>query len=380
MALLGKVPEQTDVFVVGGGPAGLAAAIALRYRGFQVTVADCAYPPIDKACGEGLMPDALDALKRLGVSLNPEHSFPFRGIRFLGDGVSVDASFPRGIGLGVRRTSLHKALIGRALQTGVSLLWSASVRGISDEGVILEDGIVPCRWIIGADGLKSRVRQWMGLGTAGREVLRFGFRRHYEVAPWSDCVEIYWGSACQIYVTPVGPSEICVAAISRDPHLRLDHALDDFPDLAARLNDVPPISSERGAVSASRRLHRVFRGNAILVGDASGSVDAITGEGLRLSFEQAFALAGALSSGDLNRYQVAHRRLARRPALMANLMLSLDRCAWLRRRVLHALAAEPRIFGIQLAMHVGALSPTDFARQGMLPLGRGILAASIGLI
>jgi menaquinone-9 beta-reductase len=361
----------------------LAAGIALRGRGFQVTVADSAHPPIDKACGEGLMPDALDALERLGVSLdslNRKHSFPFRGIRFLGEGVSVDASFPRGCGLGVRRTRLHEALIDRALQTGVSLVWGASVRGISDKGVILDDGIVPCRWIVGADGLKSRVRQWTGLRAAPCEVLRFGFRRHYEVAPWSDCVEIYWGSDSQIYVTPVGPREICVAAISRDPHLRLDRALGDFPGLAARLNGVSPISSERGAVSASRRLRRVFRGNTILLGDASGSVDAITGEGLRLSFEQAFALAGALSSGDLTRYQAAHRRLARRPALMANLMLSLDRCAWLRRRALHALAAEPRIFGIQLAMHVGALSPTDFARQGMLPLGRGILAASIGVV
>jgi menaquinone-9 beta-reductase len=225
--------------------------------------------------------------------------------------------------------------------------------------------------------LKSRVRQWMRLRGAGREVLRFGFRRHYEVAPWSDYVEIYWGSGSQIYVTPVGPSEICVAALSRNPHVRVDRALAEFPGLAARLDGGAPVSSERGAITASRRLRRVFRGDAVLVGDASGSVDAITGEGLRLSFEQAFALAGALSSGDLSRYQAAHRRLARRPALMANLMLSLDRWAWLRRRVLHAFAADPRIFAKQLGMHVGALSVADFARNGMLALGRGILAASV---
>lgn len=371
---------HTDVFVVGGGPAGLATAIALRGRGFQVTVADSGRPPIDKACGEGLMPDALNALARLGVSLSQEHSFPFRGIRFFGDDVSVDASFPQGSGRGVRRILLHQALIDRALETGVSLLWGTSVRGISDKGAILDDGIVRCRWIVGADGLRSRVREWMGVNRAGHEVLRFGFRRHYAVAPWADYVEIYWGSGCQIYVTPVGPRDICVAAISRDPHLRLDRALANFPDLTARLNGAAPISSERGAVSASRRLRRVFRGNTILVGDASGSVDAITGEGLRLSFEHAFALAGALSSGDLSEYQAAHRRLWRRPAFMANLMLSLDRWPWLRRRALHALAAEPQIFAKQLAMHVGALSPVDFARNGMLPLGRGILAASIGVI
>jgi len=63
------IPRQSDVFIVGGGPAGLAAAIALRARGFGVTVADPALPPIDKACGEGLMPNALRTFERLGVSL-----------------------------------------------------------------------------------------------------------------------------------------------------------------------------------------------------------------------------------------------------------------------------------------------------------------------
>ena len=76
-------------------------------------------------------------------------------------------------------------------------------------------------------------------------------------------------------------------------------------------------------------------------------------------------------------YQSAHRRLARRPAFMANLMLSLDCYVGLRQRVLRALAAEPRIFAKQLAMHVGASSVADFVRYGMLPLGRGILADAI---
>jgi flavin-dependent dehydrogenase len=187
-------------------------------------------------------------------------------------------------------------------------------------------------------------------------------------------MEIYWGDASQVYVTPVGPHEVCVVVISRDSHLRLDRALAEFSDLKARLKQAEIISAERGAVSVSRRLRRVFRDNVILLGDASGSVDAITGEGLRLSFEQATELANALSCGDLKMYQSAHRQLARRPAFMANLMLSLDRCVWLRRRVLRVLAAEPRIFANQLAMHVGASSVADFARYGVLPLGRGILA------
>jgi flavin-dependent dehydrogenase len=188
-------------------------------------------------------------------------------------------------------------------------------------------------------------------------------------------VEIYWGSGSQVYVTPIGPHEVCVAVISRDSHLRLEHALPQHPELFERLKNVPVTTAERGAVSATRRLERVYRNRVALVGDASGSVDAITGEGLRLGFEQGMALAMALETGDLRVYAAAHRRLARRPAFMAALMLSLDRSAWLRRRVLCALSADPMIFATQLAMHVGGASGADFIRQSMLPLGRRLLLA-----
>ena len=369
------IPKQTDVFIVGGGPAGLAAALALRAQGFGVTVADPALPPIDKTCGEGLMPDGLAALTRLGITLNPQHFFPFRGIRFVGSGASVDANFPNGTGAGIRRTYLHQALIERAEEAGATLLWGVRVKGLSENGVMLDGGAMQCRWVVGADGENSRVRQWAGLESARAASLRFGFRRHYRIAPWTDCVEIYWGSGCQIYVTPIGREEICVVAISRDSHLRLDEALPMFPELSGRLQSAPATTTERGAVSATRRLARVYRGRVVLVGDASGSVDAITGEGLRLGFEQGMALASALAEGDLKAYAAAHRRLARRPAFMAALMLSMDRSAWLRRRALRALSSEPRIFASQLAMHVGAATTTDFIRRSMVPLGRRILTA-----
>jgi len=370
-----RIPKQSDVFIVGGGPVGLAAAIALRARGFGVTVADPAIPPIDKTCGEGLMPDALAALARLGVTLNPQHAFPFRGIRFVGAGSSVDASFPNGAGAGIRRTYLHQALADRADRAGAIMLWGTRVTAVAGTSVMLDGGAVECRWVVGADGENSRVRRWAGLDSARGGSLRFGFRRHYRIAPWTDCVEIYWGAGCQIYVTPIGREEICVVAISRDTHLRLDQVLPMFPELFGRLQSAQISATERGAASPTRRLARVYRGRVALVGDASGSVDAITGEGLRLGFEQSLALAAALVDGDLSAYAAAHRQLARRPAFMASLMLSMDGSAWLRRRALHALCAEPQIFAAQLAMHVGAAATGDFIRRSMLPLGWHILTA-----
>jgi flavin-dependent dehydrogenase len=335
----------TDVFIAGGGPAGLAAAIAARLKGFDVMVADAAQPPIDKACGEGLMPDSLDALRQLGIAFDPDQSFAFRGIRFIGDGGTVAADFPEEPGIAVRRIRLHRLLIDRAQELGVKLRWRTHVASLSE---------IRAHWIIGADGQNSRVRHWAGLDATRSESFRYGFRRHYRVRPWTDFMEIYWGPRCQMYVTPVGGGEVCVALITRDPHMRLDASMHRFPELARRLAGAATVSAERGAVTVTRRLKRIYHGRTVLIGDASGSVDAITGEGMSLAFRQAIALADALVANHLELYQAAHRRIARRPLFMGQLMLTLDRFPLVRPPVLRAFAAKPVIFERLLAVHAGA--------------------------
>ena len=185
-------------------------------------------------------------------------------------------------------------------------------------------------------------------------------------------MEIHWGDSCQIYVTPVSAAEVCVVLISRNPRLRLDDALPQFPKVQRRLANAACVTQERGGVTASRRLRSVYRGNVALVGDASGSVDAVTGEGLCLLFQHAAALGAALETGDLVVYQAEHRRIGRRPEFMADMMLLLDRRGRLRHRVIRAMAGSPRLFERMLAMHVGELTATDFVTNG-LALGWRIL-------
>ena len=111
-------------------------AIAARQQGLRVTVADGRQPPIDKACGEGLMPDGLAALERLGLHLPVAEAYPFRGIRFLSRSLSTDAQFPDGgCGLAARRTVLHRVMSERAAQVGAELLWGTAVTGIATNGV-----------------------------------------------------------------------------------------------------------------------------------------------------------------------------------------------------------------------------------------------------
>ncbi|HEY6946296.1 MAG TPA: FAD-dependent monooxygenase, partial [Candidatus Acidoferrum sp.] len=141
---------ETDVFVVGGGPAGLAAGIAARNRGFRVIVADGAAPPITKACGEGLLPDTLAALQELGIEFRKSEGYPLYGICFEDSSASVRAEFPVGQGLGIRRETLHQRMLERALSCGVHFLWNTPIVGLCQEGVVARTDRIRARWVIGA--------------------------------------------------------------------------------------------------------------------------------------------------------------------------------------------------------------------------------------
>jgi flavin-dependent dehydrogenase len=299
---------------------------------------------------------------------------PFRGIRFIGPELAVDAHFQQSIGLGVRRTTLHRLLIERAERPGVRLMWGTPVRGLTKDGVSVGDATIECRSVIGADGASSQVRRWAQLGGVAMPQ-RFGFRQHFGVAPWSDMVEIYWCKGAQIFVTPVSPHSVCVAVISRDRHLRLRALFETCPVLVHRLGGIATMSRERGVPSTSRRLRRVTRGRVALIGEASGTLDGATGEGLSVLFQEALALGNALKANDLAPYEVAHRRLRRNPALMSRLLLAMDRSAWLRRRALRVLAADRSFFTHLLAVHVGQPVSARQAARSLCGLGRRFLTA-----
>jgi menaquinone-9 beta-reductase len=366
-----------DVVVVGGGPVGLAAAIAARQRGLEVLVADRARPPIDKPCGEGLMPEGVSALRLLGVPVD-DGALPFYGIRFTEAGSSVEACFPAaaGHGIGIRRLHLHRLLAARADEVGVVIRWGEPITPVNRSSVELAGRNVPCRWIVGADGRESRVRRWVGFRPPSNARRRIGFRQHFRVRPWTDFVEVHWHNLGQAVVTPTASDEVCISIFTSAPTRPMAKLIDRFPEISRRLNGAHPTSSVRGAISGSSNMRSVVRGEVALIGDASGSVDALTGEGLSIGFRQALALAEAFEKNDLAHYQVAHRNIARMPERMARLMLFVGARAWLRRRMLHALAAQSQMFGLMLGAHVGALSPTAIRPRVLAGFVRHLFACS----
>jgi 2-polyprenyl-6-methoxyphenol hydroxylase-like FAD-dependent oxidoreductase len=367
--------SSAHVCVIGAGPAGLAAAIALARVGCKVTTFDCAIPPIDKSCGEGLMPDSISALRQLGIELPPDLGFAFEGIRFCNGRSSVYARFPNGKGRGIRRTALHQLLVHHAEKEQVSLVWGAKHVELHDRGVLLNGKLMPADFVIGADGQNSRIGTQAALSRVVRENRAYGFRRHFRLTPWSPSVELHWGPDCQIYITPVAPQEVCVALISGDSGLRLSQALGFFPELRDRLATAIAVTGERGAMTRSRSLGRVATNRVALVGDASGSVHAITGQGMCLAFEQALALADALSRGCLHAYQLRHGQLMKRPQRMATLLETLAHHPALERRALAGLARRPELFESLVAIHVGASPLNRLCSWSLLDFSRAFLAA-----
>lgn len=370
---------RTEVLVIGGGPAGLAAAIALRQRGVEVTVVEALAPAVDKACGEGLMPEALAALERLGITLNEKDGVPFYGIRFCDARTQAQARFPHRAGLGVRRLRLHERLTECAETVGATVLWNTRCQ-LAGPGVALVNGEeLRFRVLVGADGQSSFVRQWAGLDACRSERLRYGFRRHYRVAPWTDHVEVHWAERGQLYVTPVAEDSICVVFVGQRPMHEDEPWQPHFPWIAERFDRAEEMSAPRGAVSATRILREVERGSVALIGDAAGSVDAVTGEGLAGCFQHAEALASAIVQNNLDVYGLRHRAISRLPYHMAVLLLLMDRYPSLAQRALRTFEARPRLFEELLAVHVGERSLPDFVLARGPELCWGLLTANSAL-
>lgn len=328
-----------DVLVAGGGPAGLAAAIQAARAGMEAVVVEPRAYPADKACGEGIMPSGVAALDELGVTRPPGREL--RGIRYTDGTHTAQAAFRDGHGLGVRRLALHTALHRRAVELGVRLL-PGKVGGIHQDHDTVSAAGMTARWLIAADGLHSPVRRYLGLDLAGSAPRRYGLRRHYRIAPWTDFVEVHWSRHAEAYVTPVGDGLVGVAVLSRDRRPYDEH-LAAFPALAAALRgrEAGPV---RGAGPLRARARSRRAGRVLLIGDAAGYVDALTGEGIALATATATAAVACLAAGRPEDYPAQWARLTRRHRLVTEALLRVTRHAAGSRLIVPTARRVPALF------------------------------------
>ncbi len=329
-----------DLLVAGGGPVGLATAVMAARAGLDVEVVEPRAIPHDKACGEGLMPGAAALLRELVGDLPGR---PITGIRYLdGSGRTADAAFRGQPGRGVRRTVLHEALHDAALTAGVRLV-RGRVTAVEQGPSSVTAAGREARYLVAADGLHSPVRRALGLDLPAPGPPRWGLRRHIALAPWTSRVEVYWAAGSEAYVTPVGDDLVGIAVLTGD-RAGFDQQLARFPLLRRRIDRAPVVTDVRGAGPLRQRVRARTSGRVLLVGDAAGYVDALTGEGLAAGMQAAQRLVACLVRDDPAAYEAAWRLATRRSRWITHGLLAARRQPMLAPRIVAAAAALPWVF------------------------------------
>jgi menaquinone-9 beta-reductase len=371
--------RDAEVIVVGGGLAGSATALAFAAAGHEVLVLERASFPRPKVCGEGLLPHGVAALRRLGLE-PPPGARPFRGIRFSSRQWAATGRFPDGErGLGLRRTELDGAALAAAIaHPRIEVRERTLVRGLRRDGVdqvvLTADGELRAPLVVGADGLHSRVRGWAGLDGPRRGRRRYGVRAHYALRAGvadPEWVDVFRMDGAELYVTPVGPAEVNVAALCEHPTMRtfsgdapggLRRLVTSCPALAERLAGADPLDEVLVCGPLRRAARAAATDGVLLVGDAAGFLDGITGEGMSIALRSAEIAAevgsAALRGGGPSRlalqpYARRRARLVRDVELLGKIVLFGVRSRALTELALRLLSSRPELFDRLLAVETG---------------------------
>lgn len=352
--------KPVDVAVIGGGPVGLAAAAALRQSGLSLRLFESRDWPRDSACGEGILPQGLAALKALGVE---PLGMPIRGIEYHDPRSGVArGNFGENIGMGVRRLELSRALL-EVCRDGVELHPNCPVKSLarSDGNWCLQtsDGEFFARYIVIADGLRSRFRNSLGMqGQPPLAIRRFGWRQHLHVTSVSDAVEVHWADGCEAYLTPVAEQEIGVAFLwgegfsAPSGDQRLAAWLEHFPALRERFSGAEVSSKGMGAGPMAQAASAATFEGGCFIGDAYCFFDGITGEGLSAGFSQSLLLRDLLPSllegAPRSGLEKAINKTVKAKFRLAKIALKLHRSPRLRRRVISLFQAYPKLFDLTL--------------------------------
>jgi flavin-dependent dehydrogenase len=368
-----------DVIIAGGGIAGASLAVLLGRAGLHVELFEQRCFPGEKPCGEGLMPAGVGVLERLGL-VEAVGGTPFHGVRYHVGAAIAEGRFPHApgiptFGLGQRRLRLDQTLFEAARATpGVRVFAGVRVEAPTVErgrvtGVVAAGITRRARLVVIADGSGSRLRRALGLDGPPPRRSRLGVRAHFrlhdqrEPSAW---VEVFLGDGHELYVTPLPEGEVLVAGLSEKRATGTDvkgaflRWIAAQPVLRERLARSSQISAIEGRAPLAGRARAGIVSGAVLLGDAAGWTDPVTGGGMAQALLAAELLAEyvprAVEEGDasLRRFDRRRRRLLRDHRLFTALFLELVRRPWLMRPAVHALRACPPLFSQLMGIAGGA--------------------------
>ncbi|MCB9091231.1 MAG: FAD-dependent monooxygenase [Halobacteriovoraceae bacterium] len=304
--------RSNHVAIIGGGPIGLFMALSLSKQGYTVDIFEKKNWPVDKVCGQGIMPSGVEILRSVGVNLNNvQDSYPFKGVEYIDGEIKVMGKL-QVCGVGVERRVLSQKLYDLAYQNENIHLYPFSrlTKIVNLDGKveveINQTEKKSYRYLFACDGMNSGIRKVLGNEVMrNQKSLRMGARLHFDITPWSQCVQTYWSEGVEAYVTPVSSHRVEVAFLwfcnevekGGELYKRL---MEKFPELEKRLNNLVP-SRDFKAYGPFKNYSKSLRqGNIFFVGDAYRFLDGITGEGISIGLKAAQLVSNNFEKFHLN--------------------------------------------------------------------------------
>ena len=375
-----------DVAIIGAGPSGSSAAIALARRGYAVALVDKERFPREKLCGDFVNPTNWPILDTLGVeqeilSRERQRITAFRITTFAGAEAEVPLPCKSGqavFGLGLRRAIFDHILLRKAEEENATVLPGSTIRELKrdSQGWLFQvdrlDGLEELRAkvLIGADGRNSWVAHRLGLsGAAATQGRSVGFQLRIRVPSGVDGrveIHLFPGGYAGLIGLGGDAVNLCLAVDKRVlPHHRpVEFLLESCLPQNPHLKEILRRSAREGEVRSTYPVYfpprRSFDKGVLLVGDAARVNEPVTGEGIYFALKSGQLAAetvdralcrGDVSAAQLGAYEQECRRAFRmrrglntlirfliyRPALLEPLIRLSGRRKRLLDRVIHAI-------------------------------------------